>query len=98
MYDRYNVGPTAAHRQYLNRLEYVFFSPFLDGDGIFSKNQKVARDAPQRIVRHPRSQRPGLQPGEVRVHHLGDGFPGSPHPHHWRRFPPWQRPGNLGNY
>ncbi len=62
------------------------------------QTQIAARDAPPCIARHPRSQRPGLQPGEVRVRRLRVGFPGSPHLHHWRRFPPGQRPGNLGNY
>ena len=33
----------------------------------------------QRVVRHPRRQRPGPQQKEVRVRRIGAGFPEPPH-------------------
>ena len=76
-----NVGHTAAQIQYLNGIRICFLSFFLGIDGVFP--------AP-RAVRHPRHQRPGPQPGEVRVRHLVAGFYGSPHLRHWHRIPPGQ--------
>jgi hypothetical protein len=69
---------------------------FLDDDRGLQQIQRAALDPPPHIVHHPRRQRPGLLPGEVRVCRLQAGFPGPPHLSRRRRPPPGQCPGHLG--